>query len=99
MSKITNSARGQSCSIRIPRICNRNNDTVVLAHINGIRFNHGVGNKVNDMHGAYACSSCHDAVDGRIPTEYRRQELKLMHLEGIIETQLILIQQELIKCA
>lgn len=99
MSKITKSARGQSCTVRIPSICNGNNETVVLAHINGVRFGHGIGQKVNDAFGAYACSSCHDAVDGRTPTQYRRAELKLMHLEGVIETQAILMQEGLIKCA
>ena len=97
MSKITKSAKGRGCTIRIPTICNHNSDTVVFAHISGVRFGHGVGQKVNDAFGAFACSSCHDAVDGRTHTQYRRAELKLMHLEGVIETQAILINEGLIK--
>lgn len=86
MSKLTNAAKGKPCSIRIPMICNRNDETTVSAHLNGIRFGHGVANKVSDLLVADACSSCHDAVDGRIKTSYSKDELKLMHLEGVAET-------------
>lgn len=95
MSKITESAKGETCTIRLPSVCNHNNETVVLAHINGVRFGHGTGKKVNDFHGAYACSSCHDAVDGRFKTHYTHDELKLAHLEGVIETQMRLKQKGL----
>lgn len=98
MSKIRQSARGEDCTVRIIGYCNSDPATVVLAHLNGIRFNHGTGNKVNDIHGAYCCSSCHDAVDGRIRTNHSRDELKLWFMEGILETQLILIKKGLIKC-
>lgn len=96
MTKITESARGQACTIRIPQICNGNRETTVLAHLSGIRFKHGIGQKVNDIHGAYACSSCHDAVDGRVKTEHGKTELSLWHLQGVIETQIILIDIGLI---
>lgn len=96
MSAIKKSARGKSCTIRIPTICNGNDETVVLTHINGVRFGHGVGHKVADLFGAYGCSACHDAVDGRTLTQFRRAELKLMHLEAVIETQAILMQEGLI---
>lgn len=56
MSKITKSARGENCTVRLSGICNHNSDTVVFAHINGVRFGHGMGLKANDIHGAYACS-------------------------------------------
>jgi hypothetical protein len=96
MSKITLSAKGEDCTVRIIGYCNSNSDTVVLAHLNGIRFNHGTGKKVNDLHGAYCCSGCHDAIDGRVRTNYSSIELKLWHLEGVIETQIKLIQKGLI---
>lgn len=41
MSKITQSAKGESCTVRIVGYCNGNNETTVLAHLNGIRFKHG----------------------------------------------------------
>lgn len=98
MSKITESARGETCTIRIPGYCNGNSETTVFAHINGVRFGHGVGQKVNDLLGAYACSDCHDVVDGRQRSNYTAKELKVMFYEGVFETQLKLIKNGLIKC-
>jgi len=96
MSKITQSAKGESCSIRLPSICNHNKETVVFAHINGVRFGHGMAQKVTDIHGAYACSNCHDAVDRRLKTNLSITDLKLAHYEGMIETQMKLIQKGLL---
>jgi hypothetical protein len=86
MSKLRASARGQECLVRIPGVCNRNPETVVLAHLNG----GGMGMKTHDIHGSYCCSSCHDMLDGRVSRsshEYTGPELKLMHYEGIKRTQ------------
>jgi hypothetical protein len=95
MSAITKSAKGENCTIRLPSVCNHNPETVVLAHLNGVRFGHGVGHKVNDQFAAYSCSCCHDAVDGRVKTSYSKTELKLAHLEGVIETQIKLKEKGL----
>lgn len=97
MSKITKSAKGEACTVRIIGHCNGNNETTVLAHLNGIRYGHGTGQKVNDIHGSYACSDCHDVLDGRQRSNYTRDELKLMHLEAVIETQCKLIEKGLMK--
>ena len=97
MSKITESAHSENCTIRLPNVCNHNNATTVLAHINGVRFGHGVGIKASDILGAYACSSCHDAVDFRTRTEHSNDYLKTSHLEGVAETILILQRKGLIK--
>ena len=62
MSKIRKSAQGESCSVRIPMICNGNPETTILAHHSG----GGMGMKSSDWNeSAYCCSSCHDALDGR----------------------------------
>ena len=58
--KIRNSAKGESCTLRIPSVCNHNNETVVFAHVNA---NKGIGSKGHDIHGLYSCSSCHSAYD------------------------------------
>jgi hypothetical protein len=97
MSRITKSARGQNCTIRLPGICNFNPETTVFAHISGVRFHKGMGNKVLDALGAFSCSSCHDAIDGRIKTSHTREELKLAQYEGVFETQIYLIENGLIK--
>ena len=96
MSKLTNASKGQSCSVRVPGYCNGSNETTVSAHINGVRFGHGTGKKVNDLLAADCCSSCHDVLDGRVRCHYSRAELKLMHYDGVFETQMRRITEGLI---
>lgn len=57
-------ARGQSCTARIPQVCNQNPETVVLAHCNKLGIG-GVGMKSPDVIAAHVCSACHDELDGR----------------------------------
>ena len=59
--KLMAAAKGQMCSLRLPGICNHNPQTTVLAHLPGI--GKGISTKVSDLHGAFACSACHDAID------------------------------------
>ena len=92
-TKITKSAREQDCLVRIPGVCNRNPETVIFAHKNG----GGMGMKSPDIHGAYCCSSCHDAYDGRLETGWPPMELHLCFYEGIFRTQLSLVGQGLIE--
>jgi len=89
--KYTKSAKGQECQIRSP-FCNHNPETVVLCHLNGA----GIGEKMQNIHGAYGCSKCHDAVDGRIRVLYPN-ELKLDHLQGVIRTQELMIRNGILK--
>lgn len=91
-TKIRQSARGEDCQIRIPGYCNFNNETTVLCHKNG----GGAGMKSNDIHAAYGCSGCHDVIDGRIQTEFSQDEIKVMFYDGMVRTQLILIDKGLI---
>jgi hypothetical protein len=92
-TKITKSARGKDCTIRIPGVCNFDNSTVVHCHKNG----GGMGMKANDILGARGCSKCHSAVDGAIKTEFSHDELLAMFYEGIFRTQLQLIDEGLIE--
>ena len=94
MSKIRNSARGESCTVRIPGVCNHNPETVVFAHVNGA----GMGVKASDLHGAYCCAACHDIADGRarLP-EVTADTVKLWFLQGVLRTQLKLIEKGLVK--
>jgi len=92
--KITNSARGEDCQVRLEGICNFIPETTVFAHIGG----GGMGYKANDIHGSYCCSSCHDALDHRFEEHpWSADQLKLAHHEGIVRTQLILLEKGLIK--
>ncbi|TXE64556.1 DUF1364 domain-containing protein [Serratia nematodiphila] len=86
MSKLTKEARGRDCQIRIPGICNFNPETTVAAHYR-LPGTCGTAIKPNDSQAAWACNACHDAIDGRKKTEYSRDELRLMHAEGVFRTQ------------
>ena len=85
MSKLRKAARGMPCQVRVPGICNGNPETTVLAHY---RLNTGGALKPDDTQGAWACSACHDLVDGRTTTKlYTHDEIRLMHAEGVFRTQ------------
>jgi len=92
-TKITKSARGEDCQIRIPGVCSFDPDTTVFCHIGGA----GMGIKANDMHGAYGCHKCHQAIDRQVATEWTSWDLKLFHYDGMVRTQLILLDKGLIK--
>lgn len=92
MSKITESAKGQHCTVRIPGICKDNTETTVFAHLNG----GGMARKKSDLHGAFACFMCHSAIDGRIKTPYAPPLLELWHRQGVELTQDILLNEGLI---
>ncbi len=87
-------ARGRECQIRCPNICNKDNETVVLAHLNnkGL-FGVGTGQKVPDMFGAWACSACHDIVDGRAAGNIRGTVWEIMFYEGVFRTQNVLLKE------
>jgi hypothetical protein len=92
MSKLRKSAKDRECQVRIPLVCNFNPETTVLAHLDG----GGVGQKRPDFLGAFCCSSCHDAIDGRATTRFTKNELKLMHYDGVFRTQTIWLYEGLI---
>lgn len=93
--KIRNSARGQECQVRIPSVCNRNNETVILAHVGK---GAGMGQKCDDIHATYACSACHDVIDGRVRIGDPRIN-RLYAYEAMVRTQKLLLEQELIQVA
>jgi len=91
-SKYTKSAKGQNCTVRIPGVCNHNPETVVFAHLNG----GGMGMKHSDIHGAYACSACHDEIDRR--TRHQPPfKTRCDFLEAVIRTQEIMIKDGILK--
>lgn len=97
MGKIRKSAQGEQCQVRLIGICNRNPDTVVLAHYR-LAGTCGTGMKPHDMQGAYACSSCHDEIDRR--TRYLEEdEVRLAFAEGVMRTQALLREKGLLEAA
>ena len=81
-------AKGKPCMIRLPG-CNGGRSTTVLAHYRLAGYA-GMGMKPDDhVFGAWACSRCHDAVDGRRRLEGHDQGvIRLAHAEGILRTQM-----------
>jgi hypothetical protein len=95
-NRITKAARGRDCQIRVPGHCNGNPETVVLAHYR-LAGTCGTGYKPNDLQGAWSCSGCHDAIDGRAKSDYTQEELRLMHAEGCFRTLDALIKDGILK--
>ncbi|CAD5376732.1 conserved hypothetical protein [Pseudomonas sp. OF001] len=84
--KLRDSARGQDCAVRLPGVCNWNPETTVLAHLPcGTK---GVGMKGLDTVAVYACSACHDAIDGRGAGEIDWRDM----LRAVAETHQALIR-------
>lgn len=61
-TKITQSAKGETCELRT-QFCNNNPQTTVFCHAPSDDLAYGMKN--HDWWGAYGCSSCHDFVDGK----------------------------------
>jgi hypothetical protein len=91
MSKITKSARGEDCSLRLGQCSSP--ETVILAHIGKSR---GIGIKCGDYFAVYACSSCHDIIDGRVNSQYTKDELNTDKLRALEETQAKLFSKGLL---
>lgn len=90
--KYTKSARGKPCQIRVPGVCRPapDNETTVPCHLNGA----GMGRKHSNIHIAYGCAACHDFVDGGwTRTDYSKDEVDLLLLQGLIRTQIIMIEE------
>jgi hypothetical protein len=89
-------AKGRGCMVRIPKVCNFNSETVVLAHIRLTGVS-GMGMKSPDLIGAWACSACHDEIDGRTrKSGMTRDELRLAHYDGMVRTIVQLEKEGLI---
>ncbi len=86
-SKITKSARGESCSLRVSPQC-QDGETVVFCHINcNCR---GMGFKSPDIFGVYGCFWCHQDLDANRVDEGEQ-------LRALLETQKKLLDKGLIK--
>lgn len=65
---IRQSARGEACALRLD-CCNGDPETTVWAHLQFFAWS-GMAMKSNDLLGVYACSACHDSLDGRTTTDH-----------------------------
>lgn len=95
MSKITSSANGQRCQIRLTGVCTDRN--VVWCHAIGQAAGKGIGMKVPDLLGAYGCCACHDLYDRRAKAGHlTRMEIEHAFYEGVMRSQRILIDEGLV---
>lgn len=97
MSKITKSARGEECDVRLLGICNGDPETTVYAHLPDGSGTGAMGSKSSDLCGVYACSSCHDEIDGRTDINVGDPEVLLDAHEGHMRTLRKLHDKGLIK--
>lgn len=95
MTDLTELARGRDCKIRVPGHCNGNPETSVWCHVRLIGIS-GAGFKAMDLLGAIGCSACHDVVDGRKKTRFTYAQRRLMLLEGVCRTQVLLVEEEIV---
>ena len=86
--KIRNSARGEECALRLPNICDRGTETVVLAHVS-TKYS-GKGMKSLDCHAFYSCFNCHAHYD--LGNKVDPQDI----LNAMVETQYKLIEKGLL---
>lgn len=99
MTKIRKSAKGQECMVRLVGVCNGNAETTIFAHFRELALGCGTSHKPNDLFGAYACSSCHDVLDGRSKTAYERDWIIAEFRRAVMYTQKALLDMGLIKLA
>ena len=93
-SPITKAARLQPCTLRLNG-CKNDIPTVVFAHAPSVEK--GLGRKSPDFWGCFACSHCHDILDGRKKRgSIMEKELLERLLKAIFETQMILVKLGLI---
>jgi hypothetical protein len=95
--KYLNAARGQECQVRIPKLCNRDPNTVIAAHSNKGRHGKGTSLKAHDIFVTWCCSSCHDALDGRVQTDLTPAEIQDFWQWGFERTLVEAITQGIIK--
>jgi hypothetical protein len=91
-TKIAESADGESCLVRIPGVCRDRRDTTCLGHLPGA----GMALKKYDFLAAYVCQDCHDVLDGRQSTQFTKEELSLMHYEGVFRTMEVVYNKGLL---
>lgn len=92
-------AKGKPCFVRVPGWCNHEPETTVLAHVRMVGYS-GMSMKIPDLFAAFACSHCHDIVDGRTPTlEFSYSERRALLLEGMVRTQIYLLERGILLVA
>ncbi|WLD56901.1 DUF1364 domain-containing protein [Salinispirillum sp. LH 10-3-1] len=92
--KLRNSARGQDCTLNIAGVCNYNPETVVLAHLPD--ESKGMGTKADDISACFACSACHDYIDGRAGGKMALQDTEWYMRRAMVRTWRVWVESKLL---
>lgn len=97
MSRITESARGEDCQVRIPGVCTFDPATTIWSHARHASAGKGKGIKALDLCGAYACTACDAAYDQMIGAKHMtREQIDLDWFHGHLRSLVILAKKGLI---
>lgn len=97
MSRITESARGEECQVRIPGVCTFDPATTIWSHARHGSAGKGKGIKALDLCGAYACTACDAAYDQMIGAKHMtREQIDLDWFHGHLRSLVILAKKGLI---
>jgi len=92
---IRDSARDEECTLHIVGVCNYDPATTILAHLPD--ESHGMARKADDISSCYACSSCHDYLDGRVKVhEEWHYEREWYMRRALVRTLRRLIEKEIL---
>lgn len=93
--KLTKSAKGKDCTLRLFPYCNGNSETTVPCHIPS---GSGWGQKSPDWFIVYGCSDCHRLLDSaQFADEYPPEEILKAVRRALFETWRSMIDEGLIK--
>lgn len=96
MSKITASAKGQDCQVRIIGVCKCDPAYTIWSHCRHGAAGKGKGIKSLDLAGAYACTACDAAYDQLAGVKHMsRAEVDLDWFMGHMRSLVILNQKGL----
>lgn len=102
MKKITDSARGEACTLNFQG-CQGRHPSVVFCHSPYNFHGKGTGQKAHDIFGCYGCKSCHDLLDGRkrppkdVPKDTWARFKMDRFMLAMSETWIRLIEKEVLK--
>lgn len=97
MSKITASARGEECQVRIVGVCTHDPEKTIWSHCRHGAAGKGKSIKALDLAGAYACTACDAAYDQMQGAQgMTREQLDLDWFMGHMRSLVILARKGLI---
>lgn len=98
MSKITASANGEDCQVRIIGVCSHDPAKTIWSHSRHGAAGRGRSIKAVDVAGAYCCTACDAVYDGQAPRPagMTREQIDLDWFMGHVRSLVILVEKGLI---